>query len=123
MPRSIEKTVLAFPPDDLGRKLTAASAENVQHIGLVGDTYTILLTGKETAGRYCVIDMHVRFRGDVQRPRRRARGFRGTKVVVRAGESIHIPANTPHRFRNSSTKAARMLCICSLAGQEEFFLE
>jgi len=49
--------------------------------------------------------------------------FRGAKVVVRAGETINIPANAPHQFRNSSTKAARMLCICSPAGQEDFFLE
>ena len=49
--------------------------------------------------------------------------FRGTKVVVRAGETINIPANAPHQFRNSSTEAVRMLCICSPAGQEEFFLE
>ena len=25
----------------------------------MGDTYTILLTGKDTAGRYCLIDMYV----------------------------------------------------------------
>jgi uncharacterized cupin superfamily protein len=49
--------------------------------------------------------------------------FRGTKVVVRAGETANIPANAPHQFRNSSTKAVRLMCICSPAGQEEFFLE
>ena len=49
--------------------------------------------------------------------------FRGHKVVLRAGETVNIPANAPHQFRNSSTKAARMMCICSPAGQEEFFLE
>ena len=30
------------------------------HIGLVGDTYTVLLSAKNTAGRYCLIDMYVR---------------------------------------------------------------
>ena len=49
--------------------------------------------------------------------------FRGTKVVVRAGETVNIPANAPHQFRNSSIKAVRLMCICSPAGQEEFFLE
>ena len=49
--------------------------------------------------------------------------FRGTTVVVRAGETIHIPANAPHQFRNSSILPARLMCICSPAGQEEFFLE
>src|SRR5207237_10288622 len=50
------------PPDDLRRKLTPArpdSDENVRHIGLVGDTYTILLTGNDTAGQFCLIDMHI----------------------------------------------------------------
>jgi uncharacterized cupin superfamily protein len=43
--------------------------------------------------------------------------------VVRAGETIHIPANAPHQFHNSSAEPARLLCICSPAGQENFFLE
>lgn len=39
----------ALPLDDLSRTLAVAGAasENPRHIGLVGDTYTILLTGNE----------------------------------------------------------------------------
>jgi hypothetical protein len=33
--------------------------KTLPHIGLVGDTYTITVTGAETAGRFCVIDMHI----------------------------------------------------------------
>jgi hypothetical protein len=53
--------VSTIPPDDLQRNLTIVRPDdpNLPHIGLVGDTYTILLTGKETAGHYCLIDMHV----------------------------------------------------------------
>ena len=29
------------------------------HIGLVGDTYTILLIGEDTVGRYCLIGMYI----------------------------------------------------------------
>jgi uncharacterized cupin superfamily protein len=47
--------------------------------------------------------------------------FRGQKSFVRAGATVHIPANAPHQFQNTSNQAARMLCICSPAGQEEFF--
>jgi hypothetical protein len=50
------------PPDDLSRKLTVARPDQDQslpHLGLVGDTYTILVTGEETAGKYTLIDMHV----------------------------------------------------------------
>lgn len=52
----------AIPPDDPGRKLIHARSgdPSLPHIGLVGDTYTTLLTGKDTAGRFCLIDMHVR---------------------------------------------------------------
>ena len=49
--------------------------------------------------------------------------FRGEKRIVRAGETIHIPANAPHQFHNASSKPVRMLCICSPAGYEEFFKE
>ena len=127
-----------LPPDDLRRKLTSArpdSGENVRHIGVVGDTYTILLTGHDTAGRFCLIDMHIPpgggpppHRHDFEETFTVVEGeleatFRGTKVLVRAGETVNIPANAPHKFRNSSTKAVRLMCICSPAGQEEFFLE
>ncbi len=50
------------PPDDLSRRLTVARPDEDQdlpHIGLVGDTYTILVTGRDTEGKYTLIDMHV----------------------------------------------------------------
>ncbi len=129
---------MKLPPDDLGRKLILASpdsGEGIRHIGLVGDTYTILLTGKETAGRFCLIDMHIPpgggpppHRHDFEETFRVLEGeleatFRGAMVTVRAGETVHIPANAPHQFRNASTQPARVLCIGSPAGLEEFFME
>jgi hypothetical protein len=48
--------------------------------------------------------------------------FRGETQVVRAGATINVPANAPHRFVNKSGKTAHMLCLCAPAGQEEFFL-
>jgi hypothetical protein len=48
-----------IPPDNPERNLVLAQpdiAQRLPHIGLVGDTYTILLTGKDTAGRFCLID-------------------------------------------------------------------
>jgi mannose-6-phosphate isomerase-like protein (cupin superfamily) len=109
--------------------------QKLRHIGVVGDTYTILLTGKETAGRFCLIDMHVPHGGgppphrdDFEETFTLLEGeldvvFRDTKQIVRAGETIHVPANAPHQFHNSSTQPVRMLCICSPAGQEEFFMQ
>jgi uncharacterized cupin superfamily protein len=49
--------------------------------------------------------------------------FRGEKQTVRAGETIHIAANAPHAFRNTSWRPARLLCICAPAGLDEFFTE
>ena len=51
-----------IPTDDLQRKLAVARPNEdltLPHIGLAGDTYTILLSGKDTDGRYCLIDMHI----------------------------------------------------------------
>jgi hypothetical protein len=44
---------ISLPPDDPTRSLTLTLPEgkNLPHIGLVGDTYTILLAGKDTAER------------------------------------------------------------------------
>lgn len=48
--------------------------------------------------------------------------FRGEKYTVRAGATVNIPANAPHNFRNISGAPARMLCMCTPAGQDEYFL-
>jgi quercetin dioxygenase-like cupin family protein len=127
-----------LPPDDPQRmsKVVNPDADpNLPHIGLVGDTYTILLLGNDTNGRYCLIDMHVPPGGGPP-PHRHdfeetfiildgeiEATFRREKRSVKAGETIHIPANAPHQFHNSSNAATRMLCICAPAGQEEFFKE
>jgi quercetin dioxygenase-like cupin family protein len=127
-----------LPPDNPQRVLAVAkpnSDQNLPHIGLVGDTYTILLSGKDTAGRFCLIDMYIPpaggpppHRHDFEETFSVLEGeieatFRGAKQTVRAGETINIPANAPHQFHNSSSQPARLLCICSPAGQEEFFKE
>jgi uncharacterized cupin superfamily protein len=49
--------------------------------------------------------------------------FRGVSAVATAGETVNVPANAPHVFRNVSERPARLLCLCSPAGQEEFFKE
>ena len=124
-----------IPADNPERSLTLAQPDALPHIGLVGDTYTITVTGEQTAGRFCVIDMHIPpgggpppHRHDFEETFIVLEGemeatFRGQKSLVRAGDMINIPANAPHQFHNTSTEPVRMLCICSPAGQENFFLE
>jgi quercetin dioxygenase-like cupin family protein len=48
--------------------------------------------------------------------------FRGEPTTVRAGSSMNIPANVPHVFKNTSGSTVHMLCMCTPAGQEEFFM-
>ncbi len=127
-----------IPPDDPSRSLAIArpnADESLRHIGMVGDTYTILVDSKQTAGSYCLIDMHVP-KGGGPPPHRHdfeeffsvlegeiEATFRGEKITVRAGETINIPANAPHQFTNIQDAPARLLCLCAPAGQEDFFLE
>jgi quercetin dioxygenase-like cupin family protein len=134
---STTPNTVAIPADDPRRNLVVANPDNsdAQHLGVVGDTYTILLSGMDTAGRFTLIDMHVP-PGGGSPPHRHdfeetfilldgelQATVRGVKRIVCAGETIHIPANAPHQFHNASSKPVRMLCICSPAGQEEFFKE
>ena len=123
-----------LPPEDLRRPLVQVNADGaLPHIGLVGDTYTVLLSGADTQGRYCLIDMHIPpgggpppHRHDFEESFTVLEGeieavFRGQKATVRGGDTIQIPANAPHSFKNVSARPARLLCICAPAGQEEFF--
>jgi quercetin dioxygenase-like cupin family protein len=101
----------------------------------VGDTYTITVTGEDTAGRFCLMDMHIPpgggpppHRHDFEETFILLEGeleatFRGKKRIVRAGETVHIPANAPHQFHNVSTQPVRLLCVCSPAGLENSFRE
>jgi quercetin dioxygenase-like cupin family protein len=132
---SATPSTVAIPPDDPRRNLVVANADdsNAPHLGIAGDTYTILLSGTDTAGRFTLIDMHVPpgggpppHRHDFEETFILLDGelqatFRGEHRIVRAGETIHIPADAPHHFHNASSNPVRMLCICSPAGQEEFF--
>jgi len=128
----------AIPPDDPKRNLKLAQPctdQNLPHIGLVGDTYTITVTGEDTDGRFSVIDMYIPpgggpppHRHDFEETFILLEGeleatFRGKKSIVRAGDTLHIPANAPHQFHNSFAAPVRLLCICSPAGQEKFFTE
>ncbi|MCD2191811.1 cupin domain-containing protein [Actinomycetospora endophytica] len=133
MPESRRASV---PPDDPSRELRIARPDTDQgltHLWLVGDTYTILVRGEDTAGRYTLIDMHVPPKGGPP-PHRHdfeemftvldgevQATFRGETVVLQAGETINVPANAPHSFTNAGSAPARLLCLCAPAGQEEFF--
>lgn len=127
-----------LPADDRSREMTVARPEadpSLPHVAVVGDVYTVLVSGKQSGGRYALIDMHVPqgggpppHRHDFEEMFHVLEGavevmFRGVTTTARAGETVSIPANAPHAFKNVSTRPARLLCTVSPAGEEEFFLE
>ena len=48
--------------------------------------------------------------------------FRGETHRATVGSTVNIPANAPHSFKNTSGNPTRLLCMCTPAGQEEFFV-
>ena len=102
----------AIPADDPQRTLAIvrSDAPRMRHISVIGDTYTILLTGDETRGHDRLIEAHVPpgggpppHRHDFEEMFTILEGeievtFRSQTVTARAGETINIPANAPHAF-------------------------
>ena len=125
-----------IPPDDMRRTLTVTNPDdpNSRHISVAGGTYTILVSGEETEGRYSWIDMLVPPGGGPPPPRHDFEEmftildgeieltFRGEVHRAGVGSTVNVPANAPHSFKNKSDKPARMLCMCTPAGQEELFM-
>ena len=127
-----------LPPDDPARDITVArpnTDSSLPHVAVVGNVYTILVSGKQSAGRYALIDMFVPpgggpppHRHDFQEMFHVLEGsvevmFRGDRFSAQAGETVSIPANAPHAFKNVASTPARLLCTVSPAGEDEFFLE
>jgi quercetin dioxygenase-like cupin family protein len=125
-----------LPADDVTRRLAMANPEDptLRHVSVAGGTYTILIAGEQTGGRYCLIDMLVPpgggpppHRHDFEEMFAVLDGeieltFRGEVHRAGAGSTVNIPSNAPHSFKNRSDKAVRLLCMCAPAGQDEFFL-
>lgn len=125
-----------LPPDD-GRPLIVADPADpaVHHLAVVGDTYTILMTGEQTAGRYALIDMLIPAGGgppphrhDFEELFHVLQGeievtLRGVTTTAIAGETVNVPANAPHAFHNRGGGPARLLCLVSPAGLEKYFAQ
>ena len=120
----MSQTPATIPADDLARALILAQPDanqDLPHIGIVGDTYTILLSGKDTAGRLCLIDMHIPPNGG---PPPHRHDFEETFILL-AGEleatfrgrsppSTPAKASTfPPTHRTSSTTAPPSPSACS----------
>lgn len=126
------------PPDDPTREVAVARPDDpaLPHLAVVGDTYTVLLSGEQTAGRFAMLDMLIPpgggpppHRHDFEECFRVLEGALEVRVRdlppvrLEAGESANIPANAPHSFRNPGEVTARLLCTVAPAGLERFFAE
>jgi quercetin dioxygenase-like cupin family protein len=122
-------------PDDPSRRLTIVHPDDpgLEHLGVVDGNYTVLVTAQDTAGRYALLDMLIPpgggpplHRHDFEEMFHVLEGevvftFRGEKSVVSAGMTVNIPARAPHHFTNQSTQDARLLCMVSPPGLEQYF--
>ena len=123
-------TFAPLPADNLDRVLVIATldAADARHILLAGGSYTVLVSGAQTGGRYTLIDMLVPggggpppHRHDFEEVFMLLEGeleftFQGKTIAASAPATVAIPANAPHAFRNVSGSTVRMLCLCTPAG-------
>jgi quercetin dioxygenase-like cupin family protein len=130
------QSAAAIPPDNTDNRLTLVDPDdpNLRHVSVAGGTYTILVSGAQTNGRYCLIDMIVPpgggpppHRHDFEEMFTILEGeieltFRGEAQRATTGSTVNVPANAPHSFKNTSDQPARLLCMCTPAGQDEFFM-
>ncbi len=112
-------------------------ASDGQNISVVGDTYRILITGKQTGNAYSTIDMLIPPNGGPG-PHSHA-GFQESFYVVegevefkseagtyvaKKGSFVNIPeGGIVHCFKNKTSKPAHLLCVVVPSGMEEMFLE
>ena len=105
------------------------------HISLVGDTYRIVISGKQTNGEYAIIDMMVPPGGG---PPPHAHALihesfyimdgevefisEDGKFIAKKGDLVNIPkGGAVHSFKNNSSTVAHMICTVVPAGLDEFF--
>jgi hypothetical protein len=57
--RPLSQPSSVIPPDNPQRKLTviASDSPEARRVSIGGGSYTILVTGQESVGRYCLIDI------------------------------------------------------------------
>ncbi len=118
------------------RRLAVSVPAQRLNYAVGADTYSFVMTGKDTAGAYAFIDMLIPPGGG---PIPHAHEFEEMFYVVEgevavfchdartaapAGAAVNIPGWAPHVFKNlSPVTPARLFCVVSKAGLEEQFTE
>jgi len=117
--------------------ITTVNDKEGQSLSVVGDTYRIVISGKQTSGNYTIIDMIVP-PGGGPGPHAHA-NMQETFYVVdgevefktetgsylaKKGSLVNIPlGGAVHSFKNISQSIAHLLCTVMPAGLEELFQE
>jgi len=125
----------SIPPDDPQRHVTIARPDeddSLPHFGIVGDTYTILLSGDDTAGKYTLIDMLVPPGGGPHPHRHDFEEmftvlvgeveitFHNENFVAKTGETVNV-RQTLRTVLETSQATRHDCCARVPTGQEEFF--
>ena len=122
---------------DLTENVITVDKNEGQELSIAGNTYRILISGKQTAGNFAVIDKLV-LPGGGPAPHAHP-DFQESFYVVegqvdfksetgnysaKTGSFVSIPlGGIVHCFKNTTNSAARLLCTVVPAGLEKFFQE
>jgi quercetin dioxygenase-like cupin family protein len=117
--------------------IRAISKNQGEHISVVGDTYRIIISGKQSGGEYAIIDMQVPPGGGP--PPHAHASFHESfylvdgeiefkteagRHIAKKGDLVNIPkGGAIHGFKNISKSIAHLLCTVIPAGLDEFFQE
>jgi mannose-6-phosphate isomerase-like protein (cupin superfamily) len=106
-----------------------------RRVWLLGDLYTILVTGAESGGAYAMAEsltrpdsgpppyIHLREDADFYIIEGELSvTVAGRTILATAGDFLHVPKGTVHSYRNTGKTHARHLVILTPPGFEEFFL-
>lgn len=106
------------------------------HQNILGDSQTVKLTGKDTAGRFTIIEndnppgvgipMHVHENEDeVFRILEGEMEFvvDGNTSILKAGDTIFLPRQVPHSFRVIGEKNAKTIITVVPSGIEDMFVQ
>lgn len=106
------------------------------HQNILGDSQTVKLTGKDTAGKFTIIEndnppgvgipMHVHENEDeVFRILEGEMEFvvEGIASILKAGDTIFLPRQVPHSFRVVGENNAKAIITVIPAGIEDMFVE
>jgi quercetin dioxygenase-like cupin family protein len=119
------------------KTVTFVGSEDGPGIAMAGNSYRVVISGRQTDGKYALIDMLVPPGGgpvphahpDVQESFYVVDGEVEVKseagsYIAGKGSFVNIPyGGIVHCFRNKSNQMAHLLCTVMPAGMEDFFTE